>query len=409
MSVLDALPIVDVDSHVTEPRDLWTSRMSRQHAETVPRVVWDPIGGENRWKIGDVLLSPETEYSNAGWPEPFPAHPTTLEDADPACYDPSARLGALDSCGIFAQVLYPNLIGFDSLSFLEELGPELANEAVRAYNDFIHEFASVDRNRLIPIAMLPYWDHDATIAELQRVSGLGFTGVLMGALLSRLGHRNLSDPSWDRVLSAVEETGQSINLHVSFNSMSRKVAEKSYERRTKAALAQRTNRVSFMKMLANPPSITEAVADLILNGTFVRHPRLKVVSVESGFGQFPYLLDNLDWHWQTTGANDEHPDREMPSVYWFRHFYATFWFEHRTLRLLDEFQDNVMFETDFPHGTGVFPGPWGHNVTAREQARRNLAGAVSDEVAAKVLATNAAALYGIKLPGSSSPDEGADR
>jgi hypothetical protein len=74
----------------------------------------------------------------------------------------------LDATGVFAQVLYPNLIGFDSYSFLAELGPTLAKEAVRAYNDFLDDFASTDRNRLVPIAMLPYWDIDATLAAAIR-------------------------------------------------------------------------------------------------------------------------------------------------------------------------------------------------------------------------------------------------
>jgi predicted TIM-barrel fold metal-dependent hydrolase len=283
MSLLETLPIVDVDSHVVEPRDLWTARMSAKDADLIPQVVWDEGADEHRWKIGNVLLTAETEYATAGWTEHFPAHPPTLEDADPACFDPVARLKALDATGVFAQVLYPNLIGFDSHSFLAELGPALATEAVRAYNDFLDDFASTDRNRLVPIAMLPYWDIDATLAELKRVSDLGFNGVLMAALLSRLGERNLSNPYWNPVLAAIQDLDMSINLHIGFNQQPRDTAEKNYKRRTKTALAQRTNRLSFVKQMAmSSGSVIEATADLILQGTFERFPRLRLRPVHAG-------------------------------------------------------------------------------------------------------------------------------
>lgn len=399
MSFLDTLPVIDVDAHVVEPRDLWTKRMPSKYGDLVPQVVWDEDADEHRWKIGDILLSAETEYATAGWHEHFPAHPPTLAEADAACFDPTARLNALDATGVFAQVLYPNLIGFDSRSFLAELGPEGATEAVRAYNDFLDEFAATDRSRLIPIGMLPYWDVTATIKELERIAALGFPGVLMAALLNRFGEKNLSDPHWTRVLAAIQDLDLSINLHIGFNQQDRDDAKRRYRRRTKTALAKHTNRLSFVKMMAmNTNSIVEATADLILQGTFDRFPRLKVVSVESGFGYLPFVLDSLDWHWHTSAANYEYPARDLPSEYWRRNFHATFWFEHSSLPLLERFQDNVMFETDFPHETGIYPGVWSHNCTAREAIVRNLDGVISPVVARKVLAGNAAELYGVTLP-----------
>lgn len=399
MSVLATIPIIDVDSHVVEPRDLWTSRMSRKHGDLIPQVVFDDVGDEPRWRIGSTLLSAETEYANAGWHEHFPAHPPTLEEADPACFDPSARLAALDRTGVYAQVLYPNIIGFDSHTFVTEMGPEVATEAVRAYNDFLLDFTAADPRRFVPIAMLPYWDIDAAIAEARRVSRLGVTGVLTAALLNRLGAKNLSDPFWNPLLAELQDLEISVNLHVAFNLNDTATAKTSYEKRTKTALAARTNRLSFIKRLAlGSLSVGEGIADLILKGTFEHFPRLKVVSVESGFGFVPYLLDNMDWHWHTTSADKEYPLRKLPSEYWRENFYATFWFERSSLPLLDAFQDNVMFETDFPHETGIHPGHWEHSSTARELVERNLENVVTPEVAHKVLAGNAAKLYRITLP-----------
>src|SRR4051794_7754062 len=101
------VPIIDVDSHVVEPIDLWTSRVSSKWGDLVPHVEWDDKGQELRWKVGEMFLSGVGEYCSAGWPEHFPSHPPTLEEADPACYDSHARLKRLDEYGVFGQVLYP--------------------------------------------------------------------------------------------------------------------------------------------------------------------------------------------------------------------------------------------------------------------------------------------------------------
>ena len=170
-AMTEELRIIDADSHVVEPVDLWTSRLPAKWAEKSPRVEWDDRGQEYRWKVGDVFLSGVGEYAVTGWTELFPSHPPTLDEADPACYDSASRLKHLDESGVYAQVLYPNLIGFEAHAFIKELGPEMALDCVRAYNDFLAEFASADPRRLIPMMMLPFWDPEASLTEMDRGSG----------------------------------------------------------------------------------------------------------------------------------------------------------------------------------------------------------------------------------------------
>ena len=47
----------------------------------------------------------------------------------------------------------------------------------------------------------------------------------------------------------------------------------------------------------------------------------------------------------------------LPSEYFRRQCYGTFWFERLTLPLLETYPDNFMFETDYPHPTSIGPGP----------------------------------------------------
>src|SRR5947208_3417452 len=105
------VPIIDTDSHIIEPADLWTSRLASRWGAERPHVRRMPKTGEDMWFIGDDPMSPAGQYAMVGWPGLYPDHPPTLEEAIPAGTDPIARLAALDGADIKAQVLYPNLMG----------------------------------------------------------------------------------------------------------------------------------------------------------------------------------------------------------------------------------------------------------------------------------------------------------
>jgi predicted TIM-barrel fold metal-dependent hydrolase len=131
---------------------------------------------------------------------------------------------------------------------------------------------------------------------------------------------------------------------------------------------------------------------LMLNGVCRRYPTLKFVSVESGFGWVPFLLEGLDWEYKNSGLWRDHPEWLLPSEYFRRQIYATYWFETPWPEALAAFQDNVMWETDFPHPMSLSPGPSSVSLLPYEMVERN-ASAVAPNVLKKVLHDNAAAVY----------------
>ena len=51
---VDQFKIIDTDSHVIEPYDLWTSRLSVQKwGDKVPHVKWDEDLQEDAWYFGN--------------------------------------------------------------------------------------------------------------------------------------------------------------------------------------------------------------------------------------------------------------------------------------------------------------------------------------------------------------------
>ena len=133
------------------------------------------------------------------------------------------------------------------------------------------------------------------------------------------------------------------------------------------------------------------MANVLCSGMLARHPRLKVVSVESGIGWIPYLLDALDFELAENAPAKLDELAMMPSDLFRRQVYACFWFEHRSIASLVEAigPHNVMFETDFPHPTCLYPDPLAI-------AARNLAD-VDEATRRNLVSTNAARLYSIDV------------
>ena len=127
------------------------------------------------------------------------------------------------------------------------------------------------------------------------------------------------------------------------------------------------------------------VSDLIMSGVLARYPTIKFVSVESGIGWIPFMLETLDYQFQGNGVAEEHPEFDLlPSEYFARNVYACYMFEQiAPRRLIDKIgADNILFETDFPHPTSLY----GEEVHARIKGGLS---ACEESVRRKILWQNA--------------------
>jgi predicted TIM-barrel fold metal-dependent hydrolase len=396
-TALEAIPIIDVDSHVTEPADLWSSRLPAKWRDHAPGIRRNERTGEDVWWVEDLKLQPVGATAMAGWNGYMPSRPPTMDDVEPGSHSAEARLKVLDEHGVYAQILYSNLLGFFSPAFLElakrDAGLPLA--CVQAYNDFLTDFASADVRRLSPLTWVPFWDLDAAVAEIRRCSDAGHRGIVFGSEFERIGYPRLVDTHWDPIFAECQERELSVNFHIGFGMVSTDQA--------RAIIADQEAATSFNRAAYAETTTLfmagnmRAIADIVMLGLAHRFPELKFVSVESGFGYIPYLLEAMDWQFENGGVHLDHPDWMRPSEYFLRQVYATFWFERSSFELLNQLPDNVMFETDYPHPTSLSPGPATIAKNARDTVAANLA-AVPHDIARKVLCDNAAALYRVELP-----------
>lgn len=376
--------IIDADAHLTEPPGVWVERVPQRFVDRVPHVERD---GEGRdvWVLDGAPFYTVGLTATAGWHEPFPAGPATYDECHPAAHDPHARLRYLDEAGIWAQVLYPNVAGFGSQRFLRISDDELKLICVQAYNDFLRDWASADPDRLLTIMTTPFWDIDAAVAEIERCAATGHRGVLFTGEPARFGLPHLGDPHWDPFWAAAQDAGLPIHLHLGSGDTA---SSFSPERITAHGTASTYAYTSVELFLKNGLQ----VADLLTSGVLPRYPDLRFVSVESGIGWIPFVLEAVD-HSYLEGRADRTSQWELlPSDYFARQVYATYWFETvAPQRLLGEIPvDRILFETDFPHPTCLYGN-------VREKIETSLAG-VDPDVRSKLLWDNAAELYGVRPP-----------
>ena len=93
-AVLEDIRVIDTDTHVSEPADLWTSRVPARWVDEVPAVGIHPETGHRHWKVGDTWLASTGFFAYAGSKDYPPRNHRELEDADPGSWNAADRLAA---------------------------------------------------------------------------------------------------------------------------------------------------------------------------------------------------------------------------------------------------------------------------------------------------------------------------
>ena len=377
--------IIDVDTHVTEAADVWTARAPASMRERVPRVAQDDRG-RDWWFIGNDRVAPVGLTATAGTGD-FKTPPRGYADMHPGAYNAQARLDYMDSAGIWAMVLYPNVGGFGAQEFLRLRDPELMLTCVQIYNDWQTEWASTDSRRLLPITSIPFWDVAASVREVRRCAALGHRGILFTGVPQSFGMPVLGDHHWDPLWEVAVELDLPISFHIGSGNMEGGLLRdkvRSYGRM--AAFAG----YSVELFLDNGRQL----CDLLMSGVLARYPTIRFVSVESGIGWIPFVLEALDYQFAGNRVREDRPDLELlPSEYFRRNVYACYWFEQTAPRQLLSTMDtrNILFETDFPHPTSLY----GEDVQARITGGL---GHCDEATRRRILWDNAAALYKVTPP-----------
>jgi len=386
LSVLEK-PIVDTDTHVTEPPDLWTSRMPKKFADQVLHVKMHPRYNLEYWFLGDKAVFSAWGSANYGFPGGSLSIPARRDESHPGAWDVHERLKYMDETGVLAQVLYPNL-GAVIMGLYKTMDDEVKLGSIRAYNDFMIDFIAPAPDRFVPMAVLPLWDVDACVKEVERAARIGHKGVLLSGAPHEHGWPYLSDKAWDPLWSAIRATNLPISFHAGGGDFADDfLSAGRYKADGVEANYVRSSLLSFLL-------VGGQLADLLMSGVPQRYPELRFAVVESGIGHLNYCLEALDYHYDVAQVWKKRPEfKEYPSETFKKQVFVNYWFERLEQFHVDKIgEDNIMFETDFPHTTCI------GGRDAVEEALTNGLELQPERVQNKILYENAAKLYNVPLP-----------
>ena len=388
--------IISADDHVIEPAHVWQDRMPSKHKELAPKIVIAPQG-EMTLNDGVWVEIPGTGDKMAAWwhfenkryqikqmvacpgipPEEVTMEGVTYDDIAPGCYDPIARLADMDINHVEASLCFPNYPRFCGQLFSEADDLELGLLCVQAYNDWmIDEWCGSSGGRLIPLCIVPLWDAELAAKEIYRVAEKGCRAVAWSELPAWLGRPGIHGDFWDPFLKACEETQTVICMHIGSGT---KTVQTSPEAPTV---------VTANLIVCNSAA---SMIDWIFSGKFEQFPNLKLLYAESQIGWIPYFIERADDTWRThQWAQGEKRIPKPPSHYYKKHVYSCFFKDTVGIDLLDRIgEDNVLFETDYPHQDGTFP----NTLAIAEE----LFGHLEQETIDKIARNNAIKLFGLTI------------
>jgi len=256
---------------------------------------------------------------------------------------------------------------------------ELAVAVIQMYNDAAAERQVESGQRLFTLAHLPIWDKAAMEAEARRALDIGLKGFVLPDTPERVGVPSYLDEYWTPFLEMCNDTGASLNFHLNAAIDPNTLTWQGF------AFEQTLSVVATMFSIGNAATL----GNWMVSGRLDRHPKLKIGLIESGMGWVPFAIEAMEHQFDEMLPAKSKILTRRPWEYFRDHFWVTFWFETvGPMKLLDVLgADKVLFETDFPHPTSLYPG-------VQEHVMKTLGG-YDHEVRKKVLETNAVKLYNL--------------
>lgn len=387
MPLQDDMKLISVDDHVIEHPNVWLDRLPARFEDRLPRVI-RTTGAESAVGVGQLAPDCDTwTYDGAIYPqiglnavagkkwEDFGIDPYRFEDMRPGCFDPVERLKDMDLEGVWAQTTFPSLPGFGGRFFLNGSDRELAALCVQAWNDFIiDEWCATARDRFVALMILPLWDVELSVIEIQRVAAKGVNGISFIENPAAVGLPSWHTEHWDPVFAAAVDADLPLCMHFGSSGTLPTVSED----------APFTTTI----VLSNTSSMATCV-DLMFSPVFHRHPRLQVALSEGGIGWVPWLLERVDHIWERHRHYNDIDFDTRPSDLFHQNIWSCFIDDFHGITLRDSIGiDRIMWESDYPHADSNFPH-------SREAAAKHFTN-VSDADTRKMVELNARRLFHLR-------------
>ena len=384
--------VVDADTHINEPGDLWVNRVPAKLRERAPKVVKGGHGGEV-WSWEDGLRSQSiTPLCNVLGQSPVTWSLLTDNYAGfPAgAREGKARIKDMDVDMVDGHVLYPTYVMGGSHVYSPSRDGELINACVRAYNEWMSDLASYNSERLFGLATLPVTGVEDAMAEAKRAKDLpGIAGILLTAYPNGTTSPSPDDePFW----SLIEDLDIGVTIHVGFNEGGEVETAAESAESNGADKGDTMGNLTLARLNVERQAVSTipVMSHFILGGVLERHPKMRLGVAEVGIGWIPFFLEQSTFNfvrhrfWTNTHLS------LTPKEYFRRQCFATFQEDYYGLRNRDLIGvECLQWSSDYPHsGTD-----WPNSQTSIANQMRD----IPEDEATLIVAGNAARHYGLDL------------
>ena len=335
------ISLIDCDSHVLEPADLWTNYLESEFVDRAIRI--ETEDGIEKLIIGEEVVL-QGVLAGLGGAHLDKANLFTpgmryIDGCPLASYDPQARVAEMDKWGVSHSLVFPTIC---ILPFPTN-DQALANAYCRAYNNWMADFSRDCAGRVWPVAIINWHDIEEAATELERCVKLGFKALFVPP--ETVSNKRPGDTHFDRIWAICQDANLPACLHVVVRFSGAAVPFAEWHATSPGPI--------FGFGLGATGQLIPALTSMITDSLFERFPKLKVLSVEAGAGYAPYLMDRLDAKYEVFAGLL--PLKKKPSEYIRSNCYFVAEPLERTVDMVMDLvgPDRVMWGSDYPHIDGL--------------------------------------------------------
>ncbi|MEJ6486816.1 amidohydrolase family protein [Nostoc punctiforme UO1] len=360
--------IIDADSHVFEPFDMWENYLEPAYKSFAPSPDMKIQGEDIYYKASSEVV--------AQWNKQImQAHPMAQLNG----FTNELHVLETKKMGVDISFIYPTL-GM-SIIAIDTMEPSLAGAFTRAYNNWLYQdFCSYNPKILKGVGMINLHAPEEMVSELYRIAEFNCKAVCLRP--NPVKGRLLSNPAYEPFWTECEKLGVAVSIHEGTHS------------RLPTVGADRFNTRFALRCCSHPMEQMMAMLALIEGGVLERHPQLRVGFLESGCGWLIYWLWRLDEEFECHYWEVKDNVKIKPSEYFKRQCFIGYELGEPGVKQVIEYvgADKLIFGSDYPHvhwgqkegGTGCFD----IKKVLQEQLPR--------ETVKKILWDNPAHFYGLQ-------------
>jgi predicted TIM-barrel fold metal-dependent hydrolase len=353
---------IDADNHYYESLDAFTRHLDPKFKQRGVQVMTDERGHSNLVIGGHInRFVPNPTFDPIIVPGcldlmfrgqiPEGVDPRTLmqvEPLRPEYQDRAARVAVSERQGLGGALLFPTVGCGVEEALKHDVAATMAS--LSAFNRWLEEdWGFLYEHRLVTAPMLSLADPQAALTELDRLIECGARIVHIRPAPVPGEHgtsRSLGDRVHDPVWARLAEASIPVAFHL---------GDSGYNAFTamwggSASFEGFGNTSILSRVLVSDRAIHDTIAALVIDRVFVRHPTLRVASIENGSDWVALLVKRLKKQAnQTPWAFEEDPLDAIRRSVW-----VTPYYEEDLHALADLIGvERILFGSDWPHGEGL--------------------------------------------------------